>query len=156
VTLARQAMALVLLWALVAYGQGNTFNRGRYNGGSVATKVDPKEWHNKLTITSDQITFDLKDGQKMVALGILVTPLALFGLMHKTRLHFIGIQFQTADNKPSALLLQGDKNNYRAILVALAGVTGKPVWWPRRIASMSPRVLQPKAKLLQQRGRPRA
>jgi len=30
----------------------------------------------------------------MVALGILVAPLVLFGLFHKTRLHFIGIEYK--------------------------------------------------------------
>jgi hypothetical protein len=52
---------------------------------------------------------------------------ALFGLLHKTRLHYIGIQYATADNKSAGILLQGDKDNYRAILVALQGVTGVPV-----------------------------
>jgi len=72
------------------------------------TKVDPKDWDNHLTITSDTITLTLKDKQEvvisaksvsglsygqeahrrvgtMIALGILISPLALFGLMHKTR-----------------------------------------------------------------------
>jgi hypothetical protein len=43
------------------------------------------------------------------------------------RLHFIGIQFKTADGKSAGLLLQGDKDNYRAILVALQSVSGVPV-----------------------------
>lgn len=63
----------------------------------------------------------------MVALAILVAPVALFGLFHKTRLHYIGVQYTTPDNKTAGILLQGDKDNYRAILVALQGVTGVPV-----------------------------
>jgi hypothetical protein len=51
----------------------------------------------------------------------------LFGLFHKTRLHYIGIQYNTPDSKTAGILLQGDKDNYRAILVALQGVTGVPV-----------------------------
>jgi hypothetical protein len=51
----------------------------------------------------------------------------LFGLLHKTRLHFIGVQYNTAEGKSGGVLLQGDKSNYRAILVALQGVTGAPV-----------------------------
>jgi hypothetical protein len=31
-----------------------------------------------------------------VALAVLVSPVALLGLMHKTRLHYIGIQYHTA------------------------------------------------------------
>lgn len=135
---------------LITLAGGNTFGRVRYNGGTVSTKVDPKDWNNKLTVTSDLIDFTLKDGQKIdiqpksitslsygqeahrrvgtfVALGILVAPVALFGLFHKTRLHFIAIEYKTSDGKSAALLLQGDKDNYRAILVSLQGVSGQPV-----------------------------
>lgn len=143
-------LAILLSTSLLAYAQGNTFDKVRYNGGTVSTKVDPKDWNNKLAITPDLILLTLKDGQKaeippksvtslsygqeahrrvgtMIALAVLVAPLALFGLFHKTRLHFIGVQYKTPDGKSGGLLLQGDKDNYRAILVALQGVTGVPV-----------------------------
>jgi len=142
--------AFALSVALVTCAQGNSFDKVRYNGGSVASKVDPKDWHNRLTVTSDMITLELKDGAKlgippktvtslsygqeahrrvgtMIALAVLVAPVALFGLFHKTRLHYIGVQYRTADGKDAGILLQGDKDNYRAILVALQGVTGVPV-----------------------------
>lgn len=132
-------LAALLCFALLAYADGgNTFTRVRYNGGSVASKVDPKDWGNKLTVTSDAITLEFKDktalvippksvsslsyGQEahrrvgtMVALAILVAPVALFGLFHKTRLHYIGIQYSTADTKNAGILLQGD-------IIA-------PCWW---------------------------
>lgn len=146
----KKVLAVFLCSAMVTWAQGNSFDRVRYNGGSVDSKVDPKEWNNRLTVTSDMITLSLKDGKKlelppksvtslsygqeahrrvgtMVALAILVAPVALFGLFHKTRLHYIGIQYTTAENKSAGILLQGDKDNYRAILVALQGVTGVPV-----------------------------
>jgi hypothetical protein len=148
----RRLSTIVLCLALVAFAeeQGNSWKRVRYNGGTIASKVNPKDWNNRLTVTSDLILFELKDGQKaeikpksvtslsygqeahrrvgtMIALAILVSPVALFGLMHKTRLHFIGIQFTTLEGKTGGLLLQGDKDNYRAILVALQSVTGVPV-----------------------------
>jgi len=146
----KRLLAILLGTALLAYAQGNTFDKVRYNGGTVSTKVDPKDWNNKLTITPDLILLTLKDGQKaeiapksvtslsygqeahrrvgtMIALAVLVAPVALFGLLHKTRLHYIGVQYKTADGKSGGLLLQGDKDNYRAILVALQGVTGVPV-----------------------------
>ena len=145
-----RVIATFLCVSLLAYADGNTFDRVRYNGGSVDSKVDPKEWSNKLTITSDAITLSLKDGKSvlippksvtslsygqeahrrvgtMIALAILVAPVALFGLFHKTRLHYIGIQYTDSQNKSAGILLQGDKDNYRAILVALQGVTGVPV-----------------------------
>jgi hypothetical protein len=146
----QRVLAFVLVCSIFAYAQGNSFDRVRYNGGTIATKVDPKDWNNRLTITSDLITFQLKDGQKveitpksitglsygqeahrrvgtMIALAVLVAPLALFGLFHKTRLHFIGVQYTTPDGKSAGWLLQGDKDNYRAILVALQSVSGVPV-----------------------------
>jgi hypothetical protein len=146
----KKLLALLLCSAIVAWAQGNSFDKVRYNGGSVDSKVDPKDWNNHLTVTSDLITLALKDGKKleipsksvtslsygqeahrrvgtMVALAVLVAPVALFGLFHKTRLHYIGIQYATTDNKTAGILLQGDKDNYRAILVALQGVSGVPV-----------------------------
>ena len=145
-----KCVAFLLCGTLLAYAEGNTFTKVRYNGGSVASKVDPKDWDNKLTVTPDAITLDFKDKQQlviapksvtslsygqeahrrvgtMVALAVLVAPVALFGLFHKTRLHYIGIQYNTADGKNAGVLLQGDKDNYRAMLVALQGVTGAPV-----------------------------
>src|SRR5947208_12222724 len=146
----KRLLALLVCSAFVAWAQGNSFDKVRYNGGSVDSKVDPKDWNNHLTVTSDLITLALKDGKKleippksvtslsygqeahrrvgtMVALAILVAPVALFGLFHKTRLHYIGVQYSTPDSKTAGILLQGDKDNYRAILVALQGVTGVPV-----------------------------
>jgi hypothetical protein len=146
----RRLLVILLCSAIVSWAQGNSFDKVRYNGGSVDSKVDPKDWNNRLTISSDLITLALKDGKKleippksvtslsygqeahrrvgtMVALAILVAPVALFGLFHKTRLHYIGVQYATPDNKTAGILLQGDKDNYRAILVALQGVTGVPV-----------------------------
>jgi hypothetical protein len=147
---AKHCIVLILILALVAQGQGNSFNKVRYNGGSVDSKVSPHDWDNHLTVTSDMITLALKDGKKvdippksvtslsygqeahrrvgtMIALAVLVTPIALFGLFHKTRLHFIGIQYTTPDGKSAGILLQGDKDNYRAMLVALQGVSGVAV-----------------------------
>jgi PEGA domain-containing protein len=143
-------LAVLLCVSLLAYADGNTFTRVRYNGGSVASRVDPKDWDNRLTVTPDAITLDFKDKQQlviapksvtslsygqeahrrvgtMVALAVLVAPVALFGLFHKTRLHYIGVQYSTPDAKNAGILLQGDKDNYRAMLVALQGVTGAPV-----------------------------
>src|SRR5437764_15359988 len=145
-----RTLAVILAFTITAAAEGgNTFTRVRYNGGSVASKVDAKDWGNKLTVTSDLITFQLKDGQKleippksvtglsygqeahrrvgtMIVLAVLVAPLALFGLFHKTRLHYIGINYTTPDGKSGGLLLQGDKDNYRAMLVALQGVSNVP------------------------------
>ena len=142
-------MSVIMMCAPVIADTGNTFTKVRYNAGTLQTTVSPKEWDNKLVITSELITFTLKDGQKveidpktvtslsygqeahrrvgtMVALAILVAPVALFGLFHKTKLHYIGVEYEK-DGKKSGLLLQGDKDNYRGMLMALKSVTGKDV-----------------------------
>src|SRR3569832_1018861 len=134
-----QLLAVVLssLLASAAFAErsSNVFTKVRYNGGSVPSKVGPKEWGNKLTVTSDMILLELKGEKKsfdrfeipsksvtalsygqeahrrvgtMIALAVLVAPLALFGLLHKTRLHYIGIQYGTPDGKNGGILLQGD------------------------------------------------
>lgn len=152
--IAYRILALLLSVTITGYtladSQGNSWDRVRYNGGTLQTKVDPEDWDNHLTVTSDLITFTLKDNQHieipaksvtglsygqeahrrvgtMVALGILISPVALFGLFHKTRKHFIAIEYTNDQGKGSALLLQGDKSNYRAILTALSGATNAPL-----------------------------
>jgi len=144
-----------LSFAVLGYAQGNTFDKIRYNGGTLQTEVDPKDWANHLSVTPDEILLELKDGQKlridpkrvhglsygqeahrrvgtMVAVGILLAaplalPLALFGLFHNTRLHFVGIEFTTEEGKTSGLLLEAHKDNYRAVLMALRGASGAPI-----------------------------
>jgi hypothetical protein len=148
--LLRKFAAVFLCFTTLAYAQGNTFKKVRYNGGSVSTKVNPDDWDNKLTVSSEAIVFALKDGQTITIPPKLVTSLsygqeahrrigtavglaflslgvgALFAL-HKTKLHFIGVNYTDKDGKKQGLLLQGDKSNFRAILVGLQGVTGLPV-----------------------------
>jgi hypothetical protein len=152
----RRSLAILLICSTLAYTKGNTFSV-RYNGGSVASKVKPDDWGNKLTITPENLTLIFHDklpkskehvslviptktvtglsyGQEahrrvgtMVVLAVLLTPLALFGLFHKTRLHYIGIQYRTVEGTSGGILLQGDKSDYRSLVVALQGVTGLPV-----------------------------
>ncbi|MBI3650282.1 MAG: PEGA domain-containing protein [Acidobacteria bacterium] len=144
-----QAFAVLLCLTLFTYGQGNTFKDIRYQGGTLQTKTKPDDWGNRLTVSSDEIKLDLKDGQSvkidpkhvtglsygqeahrrvgtMIALAF-ISPIALFGLFHKKRDHFIGIEYNIEDGKKAGLLLQADKDNYRAVLVALRGATGAPI-----------------------------
>jgi len=150
----RRMMTWITVIALAApewlRAGGNSWNKLRYAGGTVVAKVNDFDWNTTLTVEPDAIVVNfahrttlrltpaqitaLSYGQEahrrvadMVALSFIVTPVALFGLLHKSKVHFIGIEFRTPDGKPGAILLEADKNNYRAILLALKTVTGKPV-----------------------------
>jgi hypothetical protein len=148
--LLKKLLALMLCLPMLAYGQGNSFDKVRYNGGSVATTVKPDDWGNKLVVSSDTISLKLKDGQNIAippkqvtsisygqeahrrvgtAIGLAVFSLGIGALsaLHKTKLHYIGINYNDKDGKKQGMLIQGDKTNFRAIIVALTGVTGLPI-----------------------------
>lgn len=147
----KRAIALTILLSQLLCADGNSWNKIRYSGGTVPAKVNPYDWNTTLTVTPDMIrlvfagrtTLKLAPAQvtalsygeeahrrvaDMVALSVVfVNPLVLFGILHKSKDHFIGIEFRGDDGKSGAVLLEADKNNYRAILQALKTVTGKPV-----------------------------
>ena len=150
----RTLVTWIVLFSLIAStpvaAGGNSWNRLRYSGGTVDAKVNPFDWNTTLTVTPDALSLvfggrktirikpsdvtGLTYGQEarrrvadLVALSAIATPLVLFGLLHKGKVHFIGIEFRGEDGKPGAVLLEADKSNYRAILQALGSVTGQPV-----------------------------
>ncbi|MBD0371788.1 MAG: hypothetical protein ICV60_13185 [Pyrinomonadaceae bacterium] len=149
----RKSIALLLCITIYcatqsAFAQGNEF-KVRYSGGTLKTTTKPDDWGNKLTITSDQILLDLKDGQKLVIdpkkvnglsygkeatrrtktyIGLaFISPIFLFGLLKKNKKHFVGIEYTDNEGKNVALLLQAKNDQYRAVLTALKGITGKEV-----------------------------
>jgi hypothetical protein len=112
---------------------GNSF-KVRYNGGSIPTTVKPDDWDNKLSVAPDAIVLALKDGQVITispkqvvslsygqeahrrvgtAIGLAVLSLGIGALsaLHKTKLHYIGINFNDKDGKKQGVLLQGDKGS---------------------------------------------
>jgi hypothetical protein len=128
----------------------NSWNRIRYSGGTVSAKLNPYDWNTTLTITPDAVVLVFGGKQTlrlapsrittlsygveahrrvadMVALSFMLSPVALFGIFHKSKTHFVGIEYRTDDGKPGGVLLEADKNNYRDILRVLTIVTGKTV-----------------------------
>lgn len=147
----RRIAALLALSTHWLWAGGNSWNKIRYAGGTVAAKVNPYDWNTTLTVTAGKIVLvfgrrgslalapsqvsGLSYGEEayrrvadMVALSVVfLNPLVLFGILHQSKNHFVGIEFHTADGKPGAVLLEADKNIYLAILETLKTVTGKPV-----------------------------
>lgn len=60
------------------------------------------------------------------AIGLAVVSLGIGGLMAltKSKKHYVGLTWADGDKK-GGLAIQCDKNNYRGVLAALEGVTGK-------------------------------
>jgi len=144
------ALALTLAGQPLFGTGGNTWNRIRYGGGTVRANVDPYDWNTTLTVAADKIvivfghrvTVSINAGQvtalsygqeahrrvaDMVTLSVFFTHLALFGLLHESKMHFIGIEYNDPDCKRAAVLLEVHKDSYKAILETLKTVTGKPV-----------------------------
>ena len=145
------ALVLCILIAAYAFAEGNAWDRVRYCGGTVQSDTDPSDWNNHLSVSSEQIVLELNDGAKVAIPSKSVTGLSygqqahsrinsiakvkvseaesesvIFGL-RRTRLHFIGIEYRQPDGKNSGLLIQGNKDNYHAILKALEEATGASV-----------------------------
>lgn len=146
-------MSLSLLAGPVT-GMHGVWNKIRYEGGTIPVKVNRFDWNTKLTASKNQIELmfagrtvvniaasditALSYGQRayrriadMASLSVLLTPIALFGILHKSRDHVIGIEFKTAKGEAGAVLLNVHKASYREVLLTLKVMTGKPVDnWP--------------------------
>lgn len=143
------AVLLILVSSVVTFAQANEF-KVRYNGGTIESKVKPDDWKNTIAVTSETITLKLKDGtevkidpQKVTRLSygknasrnikgyaiaaIIINPLFALGMLKKNKQHFVGIEFEGADGKKAAVLLQAKNDKYRSLIIALQAVTGKTI-----------------------------
>jgi hypothetical protein len=148
----RRAVAAVVILSLFSLeaqaAPRNSWNKIRYRGGTVAARVDSWDWNTTLTITPGDITVffaprttihikptqvdSLSYGQEahkrvgdIVALSLVLGPLALFGLLNHPKDNLIGIVYHSDDGTRGAILLETP--SYWEILHLLKPVTGKPV-----------------------------
>ncbi len=131
------SILLICLLLLPSYGQpGNSWDKVRYNGGTLSTEVSFEDWGNHLSVTSEEVRLLLKDGKTISIKPSNITGLRYgqeahrrvgVGLFHKTKLHYIAIEYNLVGGKKAGVLLQGHKDNYRAILQALKSVSGKEI-----------------------------
>jgi hypothetical protein len=143
------ATFIILVIHIAALAQRNGFDV-RYLGGSIETSTDKDDWNNKLTVLSDEIRIELKDGQRIsidprsvtdisygreatrhvarwVTLGILFGPMAAIGLFTENVQHYVSIEYESDDHKKGGILIQAHKDNYRNVLAILRGATGKEI-----------------------------
>lgn len=139
------AILCVALPAAVFAGDKQPSYNVRYDGGSLA---DVKAGSGlKLYIDSVNVRFvkgkteiatipasaitEVSYGQDVhrrvgtaVAVGVFTFGLGALTALSKSKKHYIGLTWANGDQK-GGLALQCDKSNYRGILAALEGVSGK-------------------------------
>jgi hypothetical protein len=138
------AVVLCLLFPVAAFASDNGY-KVNYDGGSLPgikagagamLVIDPmqirivREKETLATIPAASIT-EISYGQDVhrrvgAAIGLAVLSLGLGALLalSKSKKHFVGLTWANGDQK-GGFAMQCDKNDYRGVLAALEGVTGK-------------------------------
>ncbi len=138
------AAILCLLVPTVAFAADNSY-KVAYDGGSIQSvksgssaefAIDQtqvrlvKDKKDLVTVPSSSIT-EISYGQDVhrrvgAAIGLAVVSFGIGALMalSKSKKHFVGITYANGDQK-GGFVMQCDKNDYRGILMALEGITGK-------------------------------
>ena len=139
------AVLLCLLIPTVSFAADNTY-KVAYDGGSlqdlksgtdVHLAIEPAQLRligkgskDLVVIPAASIT-EISYGQDVhrrigTAIGLAVISLGVGALMalSKSKKHFVGITWADGDKK-GGFVMQCDKNEYRGILAALEGITGK-------------------------------
>jgi hypothetical protein len=145
---------LLLVCSLTAYGQN--FPKGiKYLGGPGFPDIEDvrDSWDNSPNATDKEITFSFKKnliptetistgsvtrltyGQattrrvgKWVAVGVILAPIALVGIFHKSRQHRILVEWTDEQQREWGLLMQAHKDQFVGLLNALSFRTRKPIY----------------------------
>jgi hypothetical protein len=141
------ALLLCFLVPTVAFAaEPSSTYKVKYDGGSVLGIKAGDDVHLEIeakainivrgkgevlvTIPADSVT-EISYGQDVhrrigTAIGLAVISLGIGALMafSKSKKHFVGLTWANGDKK-GGLAMQCDKNEYRGILAAIEGITGK-------------------------------
>ncbi len=142
------ALLLCLFFPIAAFAstENNNTYKVVYDGGSVIAlkagegarlRIEPKQIvllkskeEQAVVIPADSVT-EISYGQDVhrrvgAAIGVAVFTLGLGALLalSKSKKHFVGMTWANGDQK-GGFAMQCDKNEYRGILNALEGITGK-------------------------------
>ena len=144
----RVSLAVITCAAVVFAADKQTSYTVIYSGGSISDVKTGQEL--KLFLDADQIRLarhdkkldpilikaaavtELSYGQEVhrrigTAVGLAVVSLGIGALtaLSKSKKHYIGLVWDAGDGKKGGLVIQADKNEYRGIIAALEGLTGK-------------------------------
>lgn len=106
------------------------------DGNLIIEYKKKKEFHLNKTIPGDNVTritggeYAKRRVGTAVALGILLTPLALFTLFSKKKIENFGIEFTNANGQPDATLIQVKKKNSWGMKALLQSATAKEIEYP--------------------------
>ena len=139
------AVLICLLFPVAAFASDANSYKVNYDGGSIPgikagtnakLVVDPTQIrivHDKdtlVTIPAGSVT-EISYGEDVhrrvgAAIGLAVFSLGLGALLalSKSKKHFIGVTWVNGDQK-GGFAMQCDKSDYRGVLSALEGITGK-------------------------------
>jgi hypothetical protein len=144
-------LAIALLaFSFQASSQDNTWGKVRYVDGSVRPQIDAQGWDNQLTVSSTIILLKLKGAGALkiptntvtgvsygraarLRMSILesanapATATADMATADRAARHYIEIEYAIPDREKSAILIEGNDGNYKAILIALRHATGVSV-----------------------------
>jgi hypothetical protein len=100
----------------------------RQGGAWIGTGRNRKE---PLIIKAASIT-ELSYGQEVhrrvgtaVAVAMVSFGIGLLVALSKSKKHYIGVVWDAGDGKKGGLVIQADKDQYRGLIAALEGITGK-------------------------------
>lgn len=143
------AMILVAILSLphVVKAAEATWNKIRYQAGTVDAKVNPFDWNTTLRVlpTGIEIVFEgrkrvIIESRNVTALSygdaayrrvndMLVNasskPVPLFGIVRNSKDHLVGIEFRNEDGTKGAVLLMVHKDSYSELLRSLSSLTGQ-------------------------------
>lgn len=148
----RVAMVVTLALILVpsCLGTSKSWNKIRYQTGTIEVKVNPFDWNTSLKIDGPLIEINFAGRKKISIESRSVTslysgeaayrriselvsrsgssrPVPLFGMLQGDKEHLIGLEFTGADGAHTALLLFVQKDGYHDLLQALSELTRKSV-----------------------------
>jgi hypothetical protein len=147
----RRSLAAFLLMLLfqghLARAADLSWNKIRYEAGTVVARVNPFDWNTTLKVSPFGIEIIFAGSKKIVIENRNVTaltcgeaafrrinemlgnasskPVPLFGIVKNGNDHLVGIEFKNADGTKGAVLLMVHKDSYSELLRSLSVLTGQ-------------------------------
>lgn len=143
----RTFLVILLSLTCVADAADLSWNKIRYEAGTIDAKVNPFDWNTALKVlpTGIEMTFEgrkhvMIESRSITALScgdtayrrvneLLVNttsrPVPLFGILRNSKDHLVGIEFKDEHGVKGAVLLTVHKDSYNELLQSLSRLTGQ-------------------------------